>query len=234
MNDHKVHTVMFNSKAICANDSFVGIYNEFTSDRECVHAGLVICYAGSVYLFHSLFNRICLDELEDDGVCRYIIKLHIYNTEERVRSFLGHCKSLYSVITNDIVKSCFYFDNSYFTKDGAYFLEGSSTGLVLTTCVGFCLKVLDGDLLENRYLELADWDSTSLDKCYYDRSVTRIRYIVDSYRLDFDALIDLNNIKRVSPIELLTSGLFVSYPIRKVSIDSRIDEVSMYLSSISE
>lgn len=110
-------------------------------------------------------------------------------------------------------------------------LDGSPTDMLLTTCVGFCLKVLDGNMLENRYLNIADWDNSTLDDNRKAHTISDIKKIFEERGLDY-SLINEADIKRIFPIELMTSGLFSDYPIRKHQIDSRVDEVRECLRSV--
>ena len=109
----------------------------------------------------------------------------------------------------------------------------TKTGLInaqhdITTCVGFCIKVIRGFLFNNdEYIRLNDWNINSLvdvEQWLFDYINRYLSIYAVTNNLTVSELYSQNELKRIMPSELLCSAFFEELPIAKLSIDSiRID-----------
>lgn len=202
-------------------NDFVGIYGELDESGDCEHVGLIIRYNSNTHLFH--FNRagIHLEPFNtSDDTLKYYKKLSLFSHKEEVVSFLGHCQYLKKTIPNNITRNNYLLDPSYFSSTNQSFLVDSTSNLVVTTCVGFCIKVIDGAMLDNNYINLDDWDESSLSESYRTRTLQYLDKIAIEEGKTLTDLFNESDIKRITPAELVSSAFFEDHAITKDSIDS--------------
>ncbi|MGG5599316.1 hypothetical protein ACPDHJ_05880 [Myroides sp. C8-3] len=210
-----------NISAASIENDFVGIYGEIDESGDCEHVGLIIRYNSNTHLFH--FDRTGIHlvpfNISDDTI-RYYKKLSLFDHKEKVVDFLGHCEYLKRVIPSNIARNTYLLDSSYFSSTDQEFLIGSDSNLVITTCVGFCIKVIDGAMLENNYINLNDWDESSLSQSYRERTLEYLQRIADEEEKTLEDLFNESDLKRITPSELISSAFIDDHAIRKESIDS--------------
>lgn len=188
------------------------------------HSGLLICSEEELYYLHYTGKNVELTEEIPESL--YCIKMDIIH-HKLTQAFLWHCEKL-SHEVNPIYG--FYFDESYYDSKGDYYLNNAKVDM--TTCVGFCIKILTG-FLEDRYLELNDWPTQDFSALPYSDSDSYINYLKNMamcYSLDYNELFkDKKAIKRISPLELFTSSFYTELPIRKNDVDEIVNNVQKVL-----
>lgn len=228
-----LHEVFKTIDTLDFDENFVGLYVELDAVGDCEHIGVIIkCWENSM-LFHFKFSGVRLEPVPSMDELQCYTTLKLYLGDKEIEEFYGYCHFLRKKISNNNSRFSYIFDDSKFSMDVKRMLDNSPTDMLLTTCTGFCLKVLDGNMLENRYLNTTDWDNTTLDDNRIAQTIKEIKKIFEERGFDY-SLINEGDIKRIYPIELMTSSLFVNYPIRKYQIDSQVDEVRECLSNISK
>lgn len=209
------------------SNDFVAISVEIDLNGSCYHSGLVICYGEELNYFHFTSKEIVLEKLNIplSGKSILLKQLNCINTLE-VESFLGHCEKLNEIAFSPVYG--FIFNDSYYdsnTKNS--FLVNAQHDI--TTCVGFCIKVIRGFLYNHdEYLRLSDWDISTL-KGTDQRLINYFNHSVNNYstlhNLTISQLISNDELKRITPVELLGSGFFKNLPILKASIDAIHDRL---------
>jgi hypothetical protein len=220
---------LYKIENIDLDENFVAIGSYINDERFCYHSIIIICYIKVLKYFH--YSGKSVELIDADFNCKiYINKLNIIH-EDEVVAFLGFCEELceigvhpeYGFIFNDsFYKPC---DKSSFLKNAKY---------DITTCSGFCIKVIRGFLYNNpEYVYLKDWTFESYEKAPESlkryMKVTLEKYAIEN-DLTLDDLFTLEEIKRITPLELLIAPFYNILPIRKESIDFLLKEISDYIS----
>lgn len=211
---------------------FVAISCEITDEGFCKHSGLIISFDESIYYFHFTGIEVKLQDITDtiDAFeSTYLKKLEVI-VEQDVVSFLGHCQKL----KNKGVKPAygFVFNDSYYdsTTKQSFLLNAEHD---ITTCVGFCIKVIRGFIFNNdEYIKLEDWDENSLDsveRWLFDYINKYLKIYADKNGVSVEDLYSNNELKRILPSELLSSTYFIELPIPKSNIDSVRPNLEKYL-----
>lgn len=204
---------------------FVAIGSYINSDRFCNHSILIICYNKELKQFHYTGKDVELKNIDINQEI-YYKKLDIIH-EDEVVAFLGFCEELIKIGVHPAYG--FVFNDSFYNPiDKSNFLKNAKHDI--TTCSGFCIKVIRGYLYNNpEYLFLKDWDYNS----YLTSPVSLQNYmnfILENYAKQnsttISQLFTLEEIKRIAPLELLVSAYYNDLPIRKVSIDFFIDKIA--------
>ncbi|MFT6443313.1 MAG: hypothetical protein ACJASM_002873 [Salibacteraceae bacterium] len=220
---------LFSVDEIDTSRNFVALGLEVNNLNIGFHSGLIICYEEEVYYFHFTGEEVLMDCLTNDLDSRsnlFFKRLDIV-VEMDVVTFYGHCLELQKKGVKP--NYGFVFDGSYYdikTKD--YFLVNAKHDI--TTCVGFCIKVIRGFLIKNpEYIKVEDWSSLDLSTIRQN-ILDHINYYLEKYaienHLSVKELYDKKDLKRILPTELLCSGFYIDLPIRKAQIDLIVDLVS--------
>ncbi|NKI31259.1 hypothetical protein [Croceivirga thetidis] len=216
-------------------NDFVAISAAVGKNGRCEHSGLVICFDKQIHYFHFDGRDVLLEEITErtgDYDNLYFKKTKIIH-EADVVSFLGHCQKLKARGVKP--QYGFVFNGSYYdSKTGENFLVNAEYDI--TTCVGFCIKVIRGFLYNNEeYLKLADWELPT----FKEAPTSLIRYMfkylkkyADENGINISDLFKSDELKRISPSELLSSAFFKNLPIQKNSIDSINPELEAYFLSL--
>jgi len=211
---------------------FVSISSEIDENGVCVHSGLIICFQEQVFYYHYTGKSVLLNEITSElsnHSSLFVKKLEII-FEDDVVTFLGHCEKLQKIGVKP--NYGFIFNDSYYdsnTKES--FLVNAKHDI--TTCVGFCIKVIRGFLFNNKeYLKIDDWGNIDMSTLN-PNLVNYINHYLQKYAaengIQVKELFDKGELKRITPSELLTSGFFRDLPIRKASIDSVKPEIEEFL-----
>lgn len=208
------------------NNDFVAISSEISDEGSCYHSGLIICYQGELFYFHYTGKEVLLENIsfpvEEKEI--FIKKLNCIH-ELEVEAFLGHCEKLLQQVSPVYG---FIFNNSYYDSNSkqSYLVNASHD---ITTCVGFCIKVIRGALFNNdEYLNLSDWGIETVQGIdtrlinYFNNSI--VNYC-SQHNLTPEQLIAIDELKRITPVELICSAFFTILPIHKQSIDLIIERV---------
>ncbi len=207
------------------DENFVAIGSYLNDKRFCSHSLLVICYNKKLKIFHYTGNKVELIDPESDKEI-FLKKIEIIH-EDEVVAFLGFCEELLSLGFHPTFG--FIFSDSFYDPyDKSNFLKNAKHNI--TTCSGFCIKVIRGFLYNNpEYVFLKDWTIESYEKAPDDLK-SYMFYVLSIYATEnkttLDNLFKLEEIKRITPLELLIAAYFNDLPIRKESIDSLIKGIS--------
>ena len=193
-------------------NSFVALAAKINDLKQFEHAAILIRLKGRNFLFHYPGSVLPIVEEDFDEHGWYFYKIFSQikvNDDSEVDGFLGICRW---ICEESNITYSFFADKSNYNSLGKYI---SKNGLPeLGTCVSFCVNTLSDFIPEgDSYLELDDWDSSSLgDKKDFDSSLQA--YIQVKHKG-----IDMNIYnafkKRITPLEYVASGFIDEYPIRK-------------------
>jgi hypothetical protein len=211
---------------------FVSISSEIDENGVCKHSGLIICFQEQVYYYHYDGKSVLLNEITSElskHSSLFTKKVEII-FEDDVVTFLGHCQKLQKVGVQP--KYGFIFNESYYDpKTKESFLINAEHDI--TTCVGFCIKVIRGFLFNNKeYLRIEDWDNidlSTLNPVLLGYINHYLKKYADDNGIDVKDLYHKGELKRITPSELLASGFFTDLPIKKLSIDSVKPEIENFL-----
>lgn len=215
------------------SEDFVAISSLVDNDSNCTHSGLVICQDEEIHYFHYTGKVELINITENVKTKKmnpiYQRKLDIISPHD-VLMFLGHCEKLIQQGISPIYG--FVFNDSYYdsiTKE--HFVKEQKHDI--TTCVGFCIKVIRGFLWNNtEYLKLSDWNNQTISTVPKER-LDKINLYLENYaklhKIKIEDLYKQNEIKRILPIEILGSGFFSNLPITKSDIDLILPDLKEYI-----
>lgn len=213
-------------------EDFVAISSEIDENSVCKHSGLIICVEENIYYYHYTGKEVLLTNItktvnEKESI--FIKKLNII-VEEEVISFLGHCEKLKRKGVSPLYG--FVFNSSYYNSESKEsFLINAEHDI--TTCVGFCIKIIRGFLYNNdEYLKIEDWNINSLDNVEASLFDYINRYLLiyaTTNNLTVAELFSQSELKRILPSELLCSAFFNELPISKSSVDSIRPNLENYI-----
>ena len=192
------------------NENFVAIGNLINEDKEPFHAALIIKYNSFLLQYHYTGSDIELSDVNFEYFHKRTKTIH----KEEIPAFIAYCNSI-KKNANPIYG--YFYSGEYYDDKGMHFSE-KAIGETMT-CVGFCLNVLKG-FLETDYLNYIDWDSLTHSNDYL------LKY-AEKHNLEVATIQESH--RRISPIEILTSGFFYNIPISKIEIDGKQGEVKDYL-----
>lgn len=179
------------------------------------HSLLIVKYRDELFQFHYTGHPtlgILLDNNIDSN-CFHKITDTI--DVKLIPAFIMMCKR---ILKNANPKYGYFYSGEFYDIDGTHFSDKAIGERM--TCSGFCLNVLKG-FLEDDYIVYTDWDSST--------------HQLENYLQDFCNIrgLDINEIaishRRISPLELLSSGYFSNIPITKEQVDSKVGNVEEYL-----
>ena len=150
----KIASNILHYSEVCREEDFIACTVEIDERAECSHSGILICYDGEISYFHFTGREVILNNDIPDFL--YFKRLDIID-EGLICTFLWHCQKLAKEAKPTFG---YVFDGSYYDTEGEYYLKNGKKDI--TTCVGFCLKTLDG-FLKDKYLDISDWNLSSLD-----------------------------------------------------------------------
>lgn len=210
-------------------ENFVAIGSIINEERFCSHSVLIICYNKVLKYFHYSGQNV---ELIDVNISQdiYMKKLDIIH-EDEVVAFLGFCEEL-SIVGVHPTYGFIFNDSFYNPYDKTSFLKNAKYDI--TTCSGFCIKVIRGFLYNNpEYIYLKDWTLESYKKAP-ENLKSYMSYVLEKYAnengITLDNLFTSEEIKRITPLELLIATFYNELPIRKESIDFLLKEISDFIS----
>lgn len=213
---------------------FVAISTEVDDAMFCIHSGLIISFDEKIYYFHFAGSSVELVDITSEiqeykNV--YFKKLEII-VEDDVVSFLGHCEKLNKNGLHPLYG--FVFNNSYYDSSNTYYLKNAKHDI--TTCVGFCIKIIRGFIYNNpEYIKIDDWTATSVKDVkqwlwnYIEKYLT---IYANQNGLTVSELFSNDELKRILPSELLSSTYFKTLPITKSEIDRIRPNLEKYIISL--
>lgn len=167
------------------------------------HSALLICVHSQLYIFHYLPSGIIfrLAIAETDLGNYYHKEIKFFSTSDsfldavlaRFESIKKRSKIMYSMI----------FDSSHYDENGLYV---SKSGLPeFATCVGFCINVLSGLILESdEFVKISDWDNFDIK---HPKLQEYIEAAKEAYP-DLDESKYQTHHKRITPNECTITGYF--------------------------
>ncbi len=189
------------------NRDFVALGFLIYGDNNDTHSAFVIQHKGVLSEFHFT-GKIESSELKHDYYHKITYSIH----PDEVPAFIASCQQIKKKANP--IYGYFYSGESY-DSDGNHF--GNKDLGQRMTCVGFCLNVLKG-FLEDDYLQYTDWNEES-HKC-----LGYLEWYCEKHKVDISMV--KTSHRRIAPIELLTSGFFNNFPIRKIHIDGKLEDVT--------
>ncbi len=215
------------------SEDFVAISSEVDDDMACFHTGLIISYEDKIYYFHYTGKKVELKDVTNDTAKYkdlYLKRLDII-VDEDVVTFLGHCEKLDRKGIHP--QYGFVFNDSYYDSSKEPFLVNAVHDI--TTCVGFCIKIIRGFIYSNpEYIKISDWNNGSLQNVpqwLWDHIHRYLQLYASQNGLSVSQLYGQNELKRILPVELLTSGFFQELPISKAQIDTLRPQVENHIQS---
>jgi len=205
------------------SNDFVSISTEIDENGICRHSGLIICFQEQVYYYHYTGKSVLLNEISkeiNNHSSLFVKKVEII-FEDDVVTFLGHCEKLQKIGVKP--NYGFVFNHSYYDSNSKEsFLVNAEHDI--TTCVGFCIKVIRGFLFNHsEYLKIDDWgelEISTIETYILEHINHYLKKYADQNGLKVNELFNKGELKRIRPSELLSSGFFQDLPISKSSIDS--------------
>lgn len=197
----------------CKEDNYVAIAT-MRSNNQYYHSALIINFLGEKYEYH--FDK---EGIKFDKVCNiYLYKILNVIDKRLTPSFYVHCKRIKDTSNP---KYGYFYSGEYYDKNGKHFSENPIGEHM--TCVGFCINVLKG-FIGKEYIDYKDWDiDTHNVKDYLENFAKVNKFKISDI---------LKSHRRITPLELFTSSYFISLPITKYNIDSKVDDVSIHLDNI--
>jgi hypothetical protein len=195
---------------------FVGI-GVLNQGSTASHSGLIIKFKTKVYEFHYTGQEVLLLDLSEVFYHKIINVIPSFE----IAAFLIMAQNIQKYAKPNY--GCFY-SGEFYDADGNHF--SNITGQYMT-CVGFCLNVLRGFLQED-YLKYEDWDNTTADG--FLNQPDYFSFFILRHGLDPDEF--SSSLRRITPIEMLTSAFFNDLPISKANIDSHKAQVNNILQTI--
>ncbi|MDR6761853.1 hypothetical protein J2Y38_002062 [Flavobacterium sp. 2755] len=193
------------------NKDFVAIGALINKEKSPYHASLIINYKSALFQFHYTSQEIEFQKVNYNYFHKRTQTIH----EDEIPAFIAYCNSIKKKANPTYG---FFYSGEYYDSNGTHFSQ-KSTGERMT-CVGFCLNVLKG-FLEEDYIKYKDWNSSSHEETDY------LQKYAEEHNLDVETIAESH--RRISPLEILTSGFFDNLPISKNNIDDKSDEVKEYL-----
>lgn len=176
--------------------------------NRITHSAFVIQYEGILYEFHYEGSAIDFSEIWNNYFHKITASVH----PEEVPAFMAMCEQIKKKANP---KYGYFYSGENYDRSGNHF--GMRDLGERMTCVGFCLNVLKG-FFDEDYIEYADWkEDTHKQTGYLEKYC--IRHNIDISKVKASH-------RRITPLEFLTSGFFIDFPIRKIQIDGKIDEVA--------
>lgn len=221
MNFNKIDSSLIKSDTGNLPLNLIAIAVLINEHNVAQHSGLIIGVNGVYYLFHypGPGEKITLDSPIPSGEWYFHKSLDIIDQDES-EAFLWHCTKIQE--GNQNLTYGFIFDGSYY-HDGVYFSKSNLEEF--STCVGFCINVISGYLYDNKYLEIDDWDSQPIQNGF----VEYFEY-AKSQVPNLDEDLYKTHHKRITPAECTASAYMDVLPIRKIHIDSILENVKLSIS----
>jgi hypothetical protein len=201
-------------------EDFIAIGIELDETGYGHHSGIFICLNSELILFHFDGSQVKIEEVKDINEWFLIKKLEIFDGEDDfILNFKAHCEIICEEANPEFG---FLFDGSYYDLNGLYYTETELHDV--TTCVGFCIKIIQGYLNNSMYIDLSEWNNNnnnSLEE-YRLKNTEYYEYQLENLKNKYPekiAEIVEKYFKRILPSELTSSAFYDNLPITKQNID---------------
>lgn len=178
------------------------------SDGYPHHAALAVCVGGHRTFFHFDAENITEEPFGD-----YVF---IFKEFDSIPPFEANA---FRVICNSAIRNPpptyhYLFDGSHY-KEGTFAANNGSISYHMT-CVGFCLAILK-EWFEEDYIKFTDW--TCVNSMWPEDVEEQTRQLREIYSSTFSDEELQENMRRIKPIELISSAFYKNIPVGKVDTD---------------
>lgn len=181
------------------------------NEKGSFHSAFIINYENKLFEFHYTSSNIEYIEISRDYFHKITDTIH----SDEVPSFIALCNN---IMKKANPKYGFFYSGESYNIDGTH-MSNSGLGERMT-CVGFCLNVLKG-FHEDDYIIYTDWTEESIEGTEYLKDYC--------LRNNLNITEMKSYLRRITPLEFLTSGFFTKIPISKMEIDGKKMEVEKFL-----
>ncbi len=227
INLNKIPEHIFKIQDCDLAEDFIAIGIELDDNGIGHHSGIFISLNNELVLFHFDGSVVKIENANDLNQWFLLNKLVIFEGEDDfIINFKAHCEIICEEATPEFG---FLFDGSYYDINGKYYTETEINDV--TTCVGFCIKVIQGYLNSSNYIDLTGWNIDSLDD-YKLKNNQFYEYQLDLLKEKYPSRIDEikdKYFKRILPSELTSAGFCDTLPITKQNTDYLKPTVEMVL-----
>ncbi len=208
-------------------EDFIAFGIELDENGHGHHSGIFISLNNELVLFHFDAITVKIEHSNDLNGWFLLNKLVIFEGEDDfIINFKAHCEIICEESSPEFG---FLFDGSYYDINGKYYTETDFSDV--TTCVGFCIKVIQGYLNNTKFIDLTGWNINPLDdfklknSSFYEQ---QLEILKEKYPLRIEEIKE-NYFKRILPSELTSSGFYDDLPVTKDNIDFIRPTVEMIL-----
>lgn len=187
---------------------FVAFGNLIDNEKGPYHTAFVIKHNNNLFEFHYTGASIEYITLKRD----YYHKVTKTISPNEIPAFIARCLN---ILKNANPKYGYFYNGESYDSNGEH-LSNTDFGESMT-CVGFCFNVLKG-FLDEDYIKYDDWSGQQIHD-----PIWLIQYCKDN-NIDMQKVIQ--NHRRITPIESLTSAFFHILPITKADIESKLEYVA--------
>ena len=197
-----------NSKDIPNNIIAAAIFINETGTAS--HAGIFIKYNNESKIFHYTGRDVLFEPIDKHSL--YFHKSLTFLDSILLKSYIAH----FELIKENAKPTYGYFyAGSLYTESGNFIAPGGFPEFM--TCVGFCINVIQGILMDTQYLLFEDWDDAIIDlsKEYLSTFIERVKAAYP----EIEEWMFRKNLRRILPIEYLASAYFDNLPVSKADTD---------------
>jgi len=194
--------------------NFIAIAIRLNKDGVGWHSGIIIAVNGIYKIFHYDDET----HFEDIPKSKWYFhkELNLIQPEES-NFFDSYCQRIKE---NSNPKYGFYYDGSYYGKDGKFFSENNKKEYM--TCVGFCINIILGFIDSDVYFQYTDWDESTITPEFFRECIKKD--LLKHPELNEEQY--KKHLRRITPPELTASAYLEEIPIKKVEIDKIIGVVT--------
>ena len=181
---------------------FIGVSVEKGSKAPLSHSGIVISSSDGIFVCHYLpAEGILIEKTGKRTEAKWFANTLTFKAARRdmADSFLARLY-LIQEINNPEIDYGYFLPDARFIEDGTY--KTKLEVPLLTTCVGFCLLVLDGLFYPEQYLNREEWSGETEESFAYTLTYKKLAKSSGKYPLAEM----LPFIKRITPIEYFAAS----------------------------
>lgn len=177
------------------------------------HAGFLLSSTQGVFFFEYSGKKIGLWEIvpyEILGNC-FIQQFYCID-QEQADTFLARFHLIVLNNGNNIRFGHFY-PPAHFLADGTY--KTTFQAPLLTTCVGFCLMVLDGLMYPDQFLDRSEWPNENDESETYSETYTKL---IKQTGAEPDSIL-LPFIKHITPTDYFAASFIMNNERTRVKVE---------------
>lgn len=177
------------------------------------HCGLIVNYNQKPVFFHFYFDEIRMEKIESLK-SDYVFNLLPIIDENEVINFLAKCELI--VENEPDLEFGFTYNGEFFNEKGEIIFKIPKNNI--TNCVFFCISLISGFIVSERYFEYTDWKPDDLAKNWVNRVFLKKKEIGRFVAEDIGEFWD--TVCRIPPIDYFSSASITDLPIKKVIVDN--------------